>query len=708
MINGLLNIKFSYGLVLGIFIVLFVYHFLIWIDRKDNLNGAYTAFCFSSILYILFLRIIPSIYQGSLIINAIGTFSIVTFSASILLFSSCVFKLGKIVKITGFFLIVVSLCSVILSLFSIITNNPIYIKIFDIISGVFALYFFLTLIIMAIVTKQYNTETKKLVLIGIILMLFGVSYAAIIAGIKEQANFYIAYSPLLIMNFLFARASTLEFNNEHRRLIELSKTLEQKVKDRTQELAEANEIKTTFFINLAHETKTPLTLILNYLDSYMNDQKINSEELEIVRQNLHKLSTDMVNYLDSEKIERGEELHIHDKIFNVSDLLSNEVRLFQKTAEKKGIFLHSQIEKSITIKANDIALCRVIRNILENAIKYTNKEGSIFITMKTVNGLINLVIADSGIGIPAEQMDNIFKPYYQVGGRKHNYQGSGMGLSIVKGIIDSLNGQISVESKEDKGTTVKVVLPEYNLKVTETVDTCEIPGKFYELSVFDLEEEIIDKGLPKILLVEDEMAIISLLKKELGSDYNLFYAVNGQEALKRLPEIVPDLIISDVMMDIMDGFDFVSQIPEAYQDIPFIFLTARTGLRDKINGLDRGAIDYVYKPFALEEIKHKIKNHLEQKEQVRNKVLMKLGEYVRDKTPVKTSFSSFCLRQGITPKEKQVILLVNDEMQNKEIAYEMSITVGTVKTHLNSIFSKLKIANRVGIVKKLRNLDLST
>lgn len=473
-------------------------------------------------------------------------------------------------------------------------------------------------------------------------------------------------------------------------------------------LRDLNRQKTNFFINFAHETKTPLTLILNYLDRYMKSQKEESEELKIVRMNLQKLTIDMENYLDAEKIERGIELYINDKVFNFSGLLSGEIELFTETAARKGITLDSSVEKNIIIKAHDSAICRVVRNFLDNAVKYTPKGGRIKVTLAVLNDSIIFTVCDSGIGIPREQLENIFKPYFQISGRKQNYQGSGMGLCITKKIVDELQGKLEIESTVNKGTTVKAVFPVYQLNRTEEADDFDVPRRFNDNLSYDLKEEAANPDLPTILIVEDEAGIISLLKSELKSNYNLYYALNGKEALEKLPEVVPDLIISDVMMDVMDGFDFISQIPDAFRIIPFIFLTARTGLSDKLKGLDRGAVDYVSKPFVMEEVRHKIKNHLEKREQIKNSVFKKMEEFISGKPPVKTSLTTFCLHQGITQKEKQVILLVNDGLQNKEIAFEMNITENTVKSHLNTIFNKLQVTNRVGIVKKIRDIDLST
>ena len=223
-----------------------------------------------------------------------------------------------------------------------------------------------------------------------------------------------------------------------------------------------------------------------------------------------------------------------------------------------------------------------------------------------------------------------------------------------------------------------------------------------------------------ILIIEDNHEMISYLQKELNDHNNVYCAFNGLDALNKLRDIPkPDVIISDIMMDCMDGYTFLKEMHEtSFYDIPLIFLTARTGEGDKIKGLKEGAIDYICKPFLIEELKLKIENIIKYKS-LNKKVFKK--EFINNLSrlidkPKQYQFSQIkrgeknknydlsSLKKILTRKEVEIINMVLKGNMNKEISTELNISIGTVKRHMSNIYKKLYVQNRVGLVNIVQKM----
>ncbi|MCG8572154.1 MAG: response regulator, partial [Spirochaetes bacterium] len=390
-----------------------------------------------------------------------------------------------------------------------------------------------------------------------------------------------------------------------------SEALSEELKKAKEAVEAAIEQKTSFFINVVHESKTPLTLIKNHLEDYIQYHSQN-QDLEIIKNNVNKLLRDMTNYLDVEKMQHTNFIFNHDAVICLSDFLEEKYRLFKKMADIKEIDLQKNIGENIFIKADPSALDRIINNLLENALKYTDRFGIIHLKLSKTNDEIQLIIQDTGPGIAEDLKKNIFIPYFQVSHQKKNNQGIGMGLYIVKKAIDSLGGLIQLKSKMGTGSQFTVKLPLFKdidsknvqKNIIETIHPVKIISEH-----FTIKDGPYEQGKNNLLIVDDNIDMLNSLRSHLKAQYNLFFAVNGTDALHKINIIPkPELIISDIMMDHMDGitlFTKISQI-ENFQDIPFIFLTARTSLDDKIKAVSNGAVDYIYKPFSFTELKTKI------------------------------------------------------------------------------------------------------
>ncbi len=374
---------------------------------------------------------------------------------------------------------------------------------------------------------------------------------------------------------------------------------------------EINRRQTDFFTNVSHEIKTPLTLISNYLDSYIESHG-KAKELSIIKGNIDKLLADMVNFFDNLKFERGIDMYDHGSIIDFSEVLSQKIDLYKSMAHRSGITIHADIEESLYLKADPAAMERIINNLMDNALRYNRENGSVEVSLQSSENNILFYVRDTGIGIDEREIDHIFEPYYQITHEKRNIQGIGMGLSLVKNIINSLTGDISVESEPGSGTVFTITMKKYNLKDGDTVFREQLSVRHIDtLPQFDEDSKHapVTGGNETVLVVEDNRDLLHLILERLGERFTVYGAVNGTEALELLDTIQPpDVIISDIMMDEMDGYELFDALDdnENFRDIPFIFVTARSQSHDRIEGLNRGAIDYIYKPFVVEELISKI------------------------------------------------------------------------------------------------------
>lgn len=605
-----------------------IYHLLVYFGRKSDKNNlyysllvlsfAYMTFTFSIIPKMTFLpeNVLMEFWHISIIV---GYFAI---TVSITKYILVIFDFKQYEKYINWFIIYAAILEV--GTF-IISKMPSFT--FRQLSGVmiggitpFGTIIFIFLIIKYI-NKKNRSKIQDQLALGIFFytMFFLLHFILLVADVKEEYAISFTNIGMIITVIIFARLLAKNFNREHYELKETKENLENRIKERTRELVQANTLiekqsreKTDFFINLAHETRTPATLISNYIlkciERYPQDR-----DLIIVKKNVDKLINDMVNFLDSEKIEQGRLVFENMKICNISDYLVEKAEIVLQTASKKEIKIESIIEKNIKIVTDISALDRIVNNLFDNAIKYTNSNGKIKIKLAKEKDYVNMIITDTGIGIPQEDQKHIFEKYYQVCHKKNNRQGIGMGLSITKAITEQLGGKISFKSNPS-GTSFNIELPIINQENDfEIQDTYKIE-KFPEYSKnIEIENCIENKKYPTVLIVEDNYDLLLEIKNQLSGNYNVFTSNNGKKALKLLNESNIDIIISDIMMDEMNGYELLESIRKErkYDSIPFIFLSAKTSETDKILGFDRGAIDYISKPFSMEILKAKIKSLLE-------------------------------------------------------------------------------------------------
>jgi signal transduction histidine kinase/DNA-binding NarL/FixJ family response regulator len=526
---------------------------------------------------------------------------------------------------------------------------------------------------------------------------------------KSHIGFVIAFTVLSLAGSYLKRV----FQNQ-RKLIS----------QKNDELIYSNKQRTTFFMNLAHETKTPLTLISNNLDKFI---KLNgaSKEIQVIKNNVDKLKRDMVNFFDTEKIELGRMVYRHTKPINISDRTAMNLDLFESWAKSKNIKILSEIEKDAFVKIDEAAFDRIIDNLVDNAIKFNYNETTGFAKVQVFskNGKVYLVVEDNGIGIDTHELDNIFKPYYQINHEKSNEQGIGLGLSIVNGIINEASGSIVLSSKKGKGTIITVCFEAYQPTETELHYYKESSGILsspeYVTSapinkIVTEGESLMNVFKPTLLVLEDNVDLLAYLIDELNNEYNVFSAINGLNALEILKKIpVPDVIISDIMMNEMDGLEFIKHIKSIPRlaNIPFIFVSAKVSENDRLLGLETGAMDYMTKPFSIDELKLKISNLITRDHEQKDNLLNKIKEILYSNTSYITGsaekashefiIKNNCKTMGVTDREYDIVKLLAEGKTYETVADELHISKKTVARHINNLYQKIGVNNKIGLLNRL-------
>lgn len=538
-------------------------------------------------------------------------------------------------------------------------------------------------------------------------------------NLNQATEASITNTGFLLLLALHVKRHIMQMRVEHEKLITSEKqlvnwniNLKSEVEKRTKELEKINEQRTNTFVNLAHETKTPLTLINNYLEEYIN-KKGNSEELTVVKKSIDKLSADIINFFDLERFNKGFSVYDHNQICNFSEILSDSLVLFKVYSLKKKIEIHQNIEKDIFTKADPVSINRIINNLIENAIKFSEEKGIIQVLLRIEEDRIIFSVIDCGIGIPQDMHKKIFAPYYQIANQKKSIQGMGLGLPIVNRVVQDLQGQIKIDSNPQtkEGTKITIILNKHLLQENERVTSVAVTNILGTLTQIDLEESIYNEEKQTILLVEDNVSMLNYLGQKLQIKYNVYIALNGNTALKKMKEKrIPDLIISDVMMDVLDGFSFAKIISEnpLYKHIPLIFLSAKSSKPDKLKGLKLGAIDFIQKPFSINELLQKVEsvlsNTFSQKQLLLSAAFNSIAsaESMRGQKALER-FEQNCQLYNLTAREKDIIKLIREGVTYNTIAESLFIAERTVTKHVQNIFEKLEVSNKIELINKLES-----
>jgi signal transduction histidine kinase/ligand-binding sensor domain-containing protein/DNA-binding response OmpR family regulator len=403
-----------------------------------------------------------------------------------------------------------------------------------------------------------------------------------------------------------------------------------------EKLKEIDEAKSRFFTNISHEFRTPLTLIIDPAVQLLQNSNSKIKEHKLVKliiKNAKRLLFLINQILDLTKL-KNNKLKLQAEETDFIAFIKPILSAFSSKAEALQINYRIRLpERKILVWIDREKIEQTLTNLLSNAFKFC-KEGEIRIEVLERPNDIVIKINDTGIGIPANQLDKIFDNYYQVEDTyTEGMAGTGIGLYLVKEYMKMHQGSVKVESKVNKGSTFTLTLLKGRDHLTEDQIVYEtgFPDAQSEVLDYASEEQKIEKSLvyqtPEqsytLLIVEDEPDMIEYLSENLEGEYKLYFATNGREGFIKILKHNPDLIISDVMMPEMDGFAFCEKVKgdNRTSHIKLILLTAKDLEKDKIKGLSLGADDYLVKPFQLNELKLRIKNSINQQIKLRDQFL---------------------------------------------------------------------------------------
>jgi signal transduction histidine kinase/ligand-binding sensor domain-containing protein/CheY-like chemotaxis protein/AraC-like DNA-binding protein len=471
---------------------------------------------------------------------------------------------------------------------------------------------------------------------------------------------------------------------------------------------ELNEAKITFFTNISHEFRTPLTLILSpvteLIESYKLDEAV-KEKLKLVENNSKRMLNLINQLLDFRKSEHG----LLKLKTTKSDFIgfAREVFLnFKSIAAKKKISYHfdsnfDHFEMDFDRDQMEI----VINNLLSNAFKYTKDKGIVRFEIEVADNQVCLLVKDTGIGLSEENKEKIFNRFFQVNrDGSGKMVGSGIGLAFTKNIVDLHGGQILVDSVYNVGTTFTIYLPFKRQEgalfdLNDNVEHLKTVGLHENISYESSEVEVItDDKMFTVLVADDNEDIRSYLKELLAEEYHVLEAEDGAQALKIIHQELPDLVISDVMMPNMDGItlchELKSQISTSH--IPVVLLTARTSLDYELEGLQTGAEDYITKPFNPGIVKTKIANILENRK--------KLREYFYNKVRFEPNTQEIHESNIDTEFIEKAIRLVNDNLQNEAFGIEMM--VNELFMSQSTLFRKIKSLTGMSLTGFIRSIKL--
>lgn len=418
-------------------------------------------------------------------------------------------------------------------------------------------------------------------------------------------------------------------NQKNKELLAIKETQHQK-------LAELDKTKTRFFNNISHEFRTPLTLILGPLSEIKESvDSARKPMVDMIERNSNRLLKLINQLLDLSKIESGN-LQLKASYIDIVPELKKWINSFQSSAEMNNIKLNFKPESESCFIYTDIEkLEDIVINLLSNAIKYTPKKGIVSLSLNVENHNTKehacITVSDTGKGIESQELERVFDRFYQASNaNSENIIGTGIGLSLVKELTELHKGTVAVESKVGKGSTFKILLPlgkehlsEDQIKLTSVQSNAVATVEESTSANIPLEAEETNDNieLPVVLIIEDNDDLRHFISNILKDNFTVNEAVNGEEGIEKAIELIPDIIISDVMMPKKDGFEVCNTLKNDLKTchIPIILLTARSTKEDKLEGFKQLADAYLTKPFEKTELLARIDNLL--------KVRQKLQEH---------------------------------------------------------------------------------
>ncbi|MGM9785784.1 MAG: two-component regulator propeller domain-containing protein [Candidatus Cryptobacteroides sp.] len=468
---------------------------------------------------------------------------------------------------------------------------------------------------------------------------------------------------------------------------------------------EIHQMKMRFYINISHEMRTPLTLIINPLSemiSKCNDTWMR-KQLKYVERNTQRL-LHLVNQLMDYRRAELDVFKLKVRKEDVLRILKENCSLYDKLAFKKKLrySLTTNLEGQ-TAYVDGQYMELILNNLLSNAFKYTDS-GSISVKANLTTDSLVLEISDTGAGIPAVEQDRIFERFYQM---ENEHIGSGIGLSLVQRLVELHHGKIELKSEEGKGSTFTVILPQdlsvysaeelggqsSEIHTANSKDMYILDTDSEEVAVEQNEGDGIKKG--RIIIAEDNGEVSGYMLSGLSGTFETRVAANGAEVLEIMKEFVPDIIITDIMMPVMDGIKLCSHIKQNAETshIPVIVISSKTDKKEQLEAFRNGADDFIIKPFSMAVLNAKIRNMMRTQMRVVDKAVKSM-----DIEPEKISFNAMdeqILKQAIAIVEKN---MDNAEFSTEEFAREMNMSRSNLHIKLKALTGE----SALDFIRKIR------
>ncbi|KAA3638371.1 MAG: hybrid sensor histidine kinase/response regulator [Bacteroidetes bacterium] len=470
-------------------------------------------------------------------------------------------------------------------------------------------------------------------------------------------NWFLLLAGLVLLGIIFLgfKWRTWKYKQEQQRLEEEVARQTATIREQSQKLKELDALKSRFYTNITHEFRTPLTVIMGVVENIKGYLK----ERQLIRRNSENLLRLVNELLDLSKLESGT-LKLDEVQGDIINYLRYLTESFYSLAEERKLRLTFYSEESeLIMDYDEEKVQHIIYNLLSNALKFTNKGGKVILHTRKMGDeekpFLQLKIQDTGIGIPPKELPYIFNRFYQAdGSTTRKGEGTGIGLSLTKELITLMEGKIQVKSVLGQGTEFTVILPIHRKTGTIQVDKKLLASpKMSEGSIMDAdasiepaEEEAAlvteNDDKPLLLIIEDNQDVITYIKSILTKNYQVSTAEDGQAGIDSALEIIPDIIITDVMMPQKDGYEVCAALKsdERTSHIPIVMLTAKATASDRIAGLKTGADAYLMKPFDKEELFVRLEKLIELRKALQKKYALSLsadafrpGDDVVDKEP---------------------------------------------------------------------------
>lgn len=453
------------------------------------------------------------------------------------------------------------------------------------------------------------------------------------------------------------------------------------------------EEKVRFFTNTAHDIRTSLTLIkapVEELTKELNLTESGKYYLTLAIEQARQLSAVVTQLMDFQKVDIGKE-PLTLSMTDIVKLVANHKVMLAAFAKSKNIELVFISDRDSYFSAIDeLKMEKIIDNLISNAIKYSPENSQIQIDLKCDDKKWTLQVKDNGIGISKKAQRQLFKEFYRADNAINSkVVGSGIGLLLVKNYVDMHGGKISCTSQENVGSVFQIIIP-YKSVVNEsivvsapTVSTTATAQDNEMIKAIEVSSEIQSSKEMKVLVVEDNDDLLNFMKVALGNDFKVFSAVDGEKAWEFISKQSPDLVVSDIMMPNMNGFELCKLMKSTYETshIPIVLLTALSEVTDQLHGLGLGADDYLTKPFDMNLLTQRIKSIIRNRKVVREKAL-KL---------IKTDTSEHILENELNDKFVKKMLSVakanisNVEFDKDEFASAMNVSSSLLYKKVKSL-----------------------